>query len=812
MLRINLLLAFRNMRKHKFYSVINVLGLALSIMFGLLVFFYVQNAIEHDSFHDEHESIFRFTKETRDRNTNELIHWSNTTSTQLAVDLRNEIPSIEHITRLISGEGYVKKGAETFSEKIMLVDLDFFEIFSFPVVEGNNIQPLVNTSQVVLSPKMAEKYFGVSNPVGKEIDLSIGSDPYTFIVSAVVDPMEDLNSLPFDLLIHIDHLEHMISDPSFLSGYEVSYLETYLKIKPGDNVKALEQLITETYERVAQISPEEDKAIIRLQPISTLYWWSKEFPDAGEAKTYNPDYVYILIGLCLLVMVIAVLNFIMLTSSQSLNRIKEFGIRKTMGAFKRQLSAQLLLEVFILALCASALALIATYQFIPVFNTLANSTLKFKLSFELIGFIFLLTGLISIVSSAISSGVILRLKTTSALKGTLSQGGNSLVRNLMVVIQFTFCIGLIIGTLVFKDQMDFVSNKSLGFEKDLLVEVKLPGNSDVKVTENYFHRFKNELTKQSEIVSTTAVMTTLDYPWTRFGFEQEDETYLQLNFNLVTHTYLETMQLELIAGRDFREDDSGKAIIVNEAFLQKMGWEDAIGKQIPGKDFTKSHEIIGVVRDFHFNSLHNEVTPLILATSVDHIIGAVRSLSSYTWPPQYFTAVVKVAPGNLAESASTIENAWRASIGSLPFELKYVNDILNDKYQEEKRYSSIINYAGAFSLFIAWLGLLALTRLVIQKRFKEMGIRKVLGSSSFNIILLVAKKFIILIGIATLIASPISWVLLQDWLSDFAYKADLSLWVFFISGLSVIVVTFISISIQSLKVSNINPSEALRME
>ncbi|WP_436515798.1 ABC transporter permease [Ekhidna sp. To15] len=813
MLRINLLLALRNMRKYKFYSLINILGLALSLMFGLLVFFYVQNAIQHDSFHAEHESIFRFTKQIRNRDTNELLSWNNTAGSQLATDLRNEIPSIERISRLISGSGYVKKGSETFSEKVMLVDSDFFDIFSFPIIEGDKKTPLTNISQVVLSPPMAEKYFGVADPIGKQLEITVGNDSYQFIVSAVADPIEELNSLPFDMIIHIDHLKNLIPDPSFLTGYDVSYLETYLKLNPQENVAELELLLTETFERLAQIPEEADKTVIKLQPISKLYWWSNEFAQDGEAITHNPDYVYILIGLSLLVIVIAVLNFIMLTSSQSLNRIKEFGIRKTMGAFKRQLASQLLLEVLILALAAGVIALVATYYFIPVFNSLANAKLNFHLSGELFGFILILISVISIISSLISSGVILRLKTTSALKGTLSVGGSSLTRNLMVVIQFTFCVGLIIGTIVFKNQMSYVSNKSLGFEKNQLVEVELPQNLDAKDAIVAYETLSNELKSNPIVVSTAATMTTMSVVrWTVFTFEQQDESKLKFNFNLVTSDYISTMGLELIAGRDFREDDTGKAIIVNESLVKEMGWKDPLGKQIPGKDFTKSHEIIGVVKDFNFNSLHSDVAPLILVTNIDYIMEGLTGISSYVWPPQLFTTVIKVAPGNAGRLADEIHAAWQKTMSDLPFEMKYVNDILNEKYKEEKRYSSMINYAAGFSLFIAWLGLLALTRLVIQKRFKEMGIRKVLGSSSLNIILLVARKFVLLIGLATLLASPIAWWLLKDWLSDFAYKVDLNPLIFLLSGLAVIGVTFISISIQSLRISNINPSEALRME
>ncbi len=812
MLKINLLLASRNIRKNKFYSSINVLGLAMSIMFGLLVFFYVQNAINHDSFHEDHESIFRFTLEYRNMETNELNTRNNTTSNQLVPDLRREIPAIQNISRLISGSGYVKRGTETFNEKIMMVDPDFFEIFSFPIVEGNSKAPLSDKSMAVISPKMAEKYFGTSDPIGKKLELVVGNDPISVIVSAVADPVVELNSLPFDILMHVDHLKSMVSEPHFLTGYDVSFLEVYMKLSSNEDVAAMEDLLTSTYANLDQIEDSKELTLVKLQPINTLYWWSKKFPQAGEAKTYNPDYVYILIGLSLLVLVIAILNFIMLTSSQSLNRIKEFGIRKTLGAFKRQLFYQLLLEVFILAFVAGLVALMVTYYFIPVFNDLANATLKFRLSETLIWFLLGLILIISLISSMTSSGLILRIKSVQALKGSLPIKSKSLTQNTMVVLQFTFCIGLIIGTLVFRNQMNFVSNKSLGFEKDELVEVALPGNTDKETAKKAFELLREELMNQSNIKSVAATMTTMSFPWTVFSFKQEDASMLDFNFNLVSPDYIKTMGLEITAGRDFRANDTGKAIIINEALATKMGWENPLGQQIPSVDFTQTHEVIGVVKDFNFSSLHDEVKPLILVVETDYLFEGVFGISSYVWPPQYFTMMVKVAPGNAATSAQTIKDAWKVTMENLPFEMKYMNDILDEKYREEKRYSSIINYAAGFSLFISWLGLLALTRLVIQKRFKEMGIRKVLGSSSLNIILLVAKKFILLIGLATLLASPIAWWLLEDWLNDFAYKVDLNPIIFLLSGAAVITFTFISISIQSLRLSNINPSDALRTE
>lgn len=812
MLRINLLLALRNMRKHTFYSSINILGLAMSILFSILIYFYVENTIRHDSFHDEHESIFRITKKQFNRETDELIDWNCSTSNQFAQDIRNEVPSIQYISRVLSASAYIKKGSQTFSERIRLVDSDFFQMFSFPVMEGNGSNPLADLSAVVISPETATKYFGTANPIGQPLELIIGSKPYTFIVTAVIDPVEELNSLPFEVVIPFEHVKKLISDLDFLVSYNVSFLETFVKLNANDNVSEQEELITDTFTRMAKLGPEDNRTTIQLQPVSKLYWWSDQFPNEGETTTYNPDYVYILIGLGVLVLIIAVLNFIMLTSSQSFSRIKEFGVRKTMGALKRQLSGQLLMEVLLLAFMASIIALLTSYYFIPVFNALTNAQLRFQMNPEMIVFLLLLILLISFVSSALSSGLVLKIKTTQALKGSLSIQGSGITQNLMVVIQFTLCIGLIIGTLAFKSQMNFVSNKSLGFEKNELVEIALPSNVSSEESQESYRLIKNELDKQTDVVEVAAVMTSFEYPWTEFDFEQEDESQLTVNFNLVSPNYLKTMGIELLEGRDFREDDSGKSIIVNESLVRKMGWENPIGKQIPGRNFSKSHEIIGVVKDFHFNSLHDEVAPLVLVTDISYIQEGITGLSTFVWPPQYFTLSIKLTPGNAASKVETIENAWQASMGDVPFNLKFVNSILNDKYLEERRYSSIINYAAGFSLFIAWLGLLALTRLVIQKRFKEMGIRKVLGSTPWNIMLLVSKKFLLLIGLATVIASPIAWWLLDRWLNDFAYKIALSPWLFLLAGLGVVTATFISISIQAMKVVNMNPSEALRME
>lgn len=381
----------------------------------------------------------------------------------------------------------------------------------------------------------------------------------------------------------------------------------------------------------------------------------------------------------------------------------------------------------------------------------------------------------------------------------------------MVVVQFSLSIGLIIGTLVFRSQMQYVSHKALGYDKAHLLEVSTGNVSTRERGENVYRRFKSLAESKPEIHSVAAVMNDMDHTWTAFAFEQEKVIY-RTYFNLVSEGYVLAMGMEIVEGRDFHEGEPGNHILVNETLVREFGLEDPIGKQLPGEHFTEQHQIIGVVKDFHFSSLHEKIEPLILALDESALMSGRVGMSSENWPPAFYQLVIRANTNDFHLLTATLEEIWQQVQPDRPFQLQFYDTILDRKYEEERRYSLIIDYAALFSLLIAWLGMMGLTQLTVQKRLKEVGIRKVLGSSPVNIALLISKRFMLLVGIASLIAWPLAWYGLSRWLSGFAYKVHLNPWLFLLAGAVVLGATFVSVSFQTIRAALLNPVKTLRSE
>lgn len=810
MFKINLLLAMRNMMKNKFYTLINLAGLSLGIAFVLLVFLYVQNALQHDLFHQDAERIFRLNNKVEDANTGEQLSLGASTPIPFSKDLAEQFPEIESYTRVIKIGAIVDHEDHQYQEEVMMVDAGFFDMFSFPVEAGNPRALLTGPRDVVLSPEYALKYFGYNDPIGKELEIIITDVPIRFRVTGVVNPLKEVSSIPFDLLVDCERIRiDGVFPERFLDDYHVSALESYVKLNKGVDPPLAAVGFTDFF-RGRRGKEERELSFIELQPLTDIYL-NDAVSEQNGSEVSSPIYAYILGGLGVLVLVIATMNFIMLNSSLALNRIKEFGVRKTMGAFKFQLFAQVAFESFFLAFVASLVALGLTFLVLPFFSDLAGKALTFSLSLPLVVFLIVLIVAIAMITGLLSSGFLIRVEVARALKGEVKAGKNSWVRSAMVIAQFSMSIGLIIGTLVFRSQMKYVSRKSLGYDKGHLLEVSTQNVSTKEQGEKIYRQFKSLAESKPEIESVAAVMNDMEHAWTTFFFEEEQRTY-KPHFNLVSTDYVATMGMEIVNGRDFHEGETKSHILVNETLVKEFDLEDPIGKQVPGGYFTMPHQIIGVVKDFHFSSLHQKIEPLILALDEEALMSGRMGMSSESWPPAFYQLVVKSTTDDFQLVSATLEEIWYQVQPDRPFQLQFYDTILNNKYEEEHRYSRIIDYAALFSLIIAWLGLMGLTRLTVQKRLKEVGIRKVLGSTSMDITLLISKRFMLLVGAANLVAWPLAWYGLNEWLSNFAYKIDLNYWLFILAGLLVLGVTFISVSFQTVKASLINPVKTLRSE
>lgn len=809
MLKSHLLVAIRSMMKYKFYSIINVLGLSFAIAFVFLAFLFIQNEQSYDQFHSKKDAIYRVYHDIRSKETGETKSKSAVTAVPLSKDLANEIPAITQFSRYGSNSCTIKKGEKPFEEVMHFVDPDFVQMFDFPWISGDKNTALDQPNSVILTTEMAKKYFGESNPIGQTLDLTIKDTTLVLEIGGVIDAKKERSSLPFDFLMVMDQFRLVVSESAFTS-YRYGLLENYVQLAPNTEKSTIKPLLKKAAEKF--YTSEDNNMEYGLQALSSLHF---EDEVIGNALYTSPQKLYIMLALAVLVLIIASINFITLSTSHALNRLKEVGVRKTLGALKRQLRRQLILESFFVTLLSGVIGLTIAVFLLPVFSDLIGNSIRFGLGASELGFLLLLTLFIAWITGWLQSLVLVKFKAIEALKGNLTiPRHNRWFNESLVVLQFALSIILIIGAVNIRTQMQYIQHKDLGYDKERLLEVWLGGASDTKTTNQMVERFRNLALQDDQILEVAASMNNTDEPWTELLFDQDDGSKEKIFFNQISSTYLETMDIELLKGADFYKDtkNAANAILVNEALVKHFGWENPLSQQIPGTNFEGSHQIIGVVKDFHFNSLHQKIEPLVLALDASAISSGITGLSTYVWPPNLYQLVVRIGPGELKPPLEHLEKVWGKVNPDKSFNYRFVDEVLDAKYAEEKRWGKVTDWASAFAIVIAWLGLIGMMRLTIQKRTKEVGIRKVLGASVPGVISLLSKRFLLLVLFGSLIAWPIAWILMGKWLESFTYRIDLNPFLFLLIGVGVLVVALSSIGLQALRAALANPVEALRFE
>ncbi len=806
--RSHLIVAWRNMLRYRFYSLINVLGLSLAAAFLFLSYLFIFNELSYDQFHENKDRIYRIFTYDVDAKTGQLLDDENAciTSIPLAPALKEDVSGIRRFARYGSNGGTVLQHDIPYKETFTLVDSSFLTMFSFPMLAGDENTALSDPNSIVLTVEKSRKYFKDEDPIGQSISVILNDSTKTFIVTGVIDSKASVSSLQFDFLIPFDRFE-MIS-PGAMNTYNVAFIESYLEFEP--DVFITSETLTESVEK--DHKSETSRWIIDIQPLDDIHL----NPDLqGIAEFTDPQKLWIIVTLSILVMVIAVINFITLSTGHAMNRVKEIGIRKTMGANKKMLSTQLVFEALVVTFVSGILGLLITRFTIPYFNELIDGSVTLTFSFFHILFFFLIVFLVSLISGGIQSAVLIRFSPTEAVKGSkIFSARESWLNQFLIVLQFSFSIILVSGTIVMWSQMNHIQQWDLGFDEERLVQVNLHSSDNPEAAKRLVERFRAEAISDPRILSVGASMNHFRDPWTKLSFQQLEGPPKEVFYNQVDPEFIKTMKINLITGNDFTfsKEHYSKSIIVNEALVKYFEWDDPFGEQIPGKNFDKTHQIIGVVEDFHFSSLHNKIEPLVLALDDDPISSGITGLSTYVWPSNLNYLLVRVGPGDLNDVVVFLEEIWEKIDPGKPFTHTFVDDQLARNYAEEGRWRKVINAASIFAIVIAWMGLLGLTRLSVQKRVKEIGIRKVLGSSIFGVTSLLSKRFLILVVISNVIAWPVAWIFFGRWLETFSYRVDLNVLVFMASGFGVLTIAMISIGIQSLKAATANPVESLRYE
>ena len=803
--------AFRNLWRKKGYTLINILGLSIGIACCLLILMHIRDETSYDKYHEHASRVYRMALERiyPDHVSNYAI-----IPAGFADVLVQDIPEVEEVVRLrmAFGETIIEYGDHSFEEyNVMFADSGFFHLFSIPLLEGDVEKALAEPNRVVLTQSSARKYFGDEDAVGKILKTAFGE----LMVSGVCEDVPKNTHFEFDLLISFISQGFLIDQPQYMSFSS----NTYLLLNEQAEPKQVEEKFPEIVEKYAagQIQRRLGMSYAEyvqagngynyfLQALPDIYLHSRlenELKPTGDIRS-----VYLFTAIAIFILLIACINFMNLATARSADRAKEVGVRKVMGAFRSLLISQFLIEAMLISFVSLGFALVLVQIALPFFNEFAGKNLELN-AFENLWWIplmILFALIVGLLAGSYPAFVLSGFKPVTVLKGKFqhSKSGNMLRKGL-VVFQFAISIILIAATITVYRQMQFMQNKDLGFEKEQLLVIERLGSLQNPENDKS-ETFRKEVSQLPEVLSSGMANSLPGNYFYGIQFQQPEggsEVFTFRGMN-VDDYFIESMKMEMMAGRSFSETfNDSLAIIFNERAIRELGIEDPIGKQIiqPGNnpEDLRTYTIVGVVKDFHYQSMHENIGSLaILSTE------GVNNFLAFM-PVRFQTA-------DLNGFISDLEDKWKSFTPNVPFAWHFLDDELNRLYENELRTGKMFGVFSLLAIIVACVGLLGLSAFVAQQRRKEIGVRKVLGASIRQIVMLLTREFSMLVFFSLLFAIPIIWFGMNLWLESFAYHVEVGVGVFFISGLLALGVSWLTISYQSIKAAIVNPIESLRDE
>ncbi len=808
-------IALRNLLKHKLHSGINLIGLSMGLGISILIFFFVQFELNFDDFHQDSDTVFRL--ERLEKSDGEGGR-SYSTPVITAATFKSEFAQVTHATQLISSsaQAYLDEST-TQNQEFMMVSPDFFEIFSFELLEGEKDQVLEDKFSIVLTESVAKKYFGDTNPIGKSIRLKMGENFEEYQVSGLLADIPANSSIEFEILMNNQNIDYSISNESQTSWYNV-YGDTYIKTTNPEAKYTIEGGVEAMMKKALGTDYEEGGYLFNLQPIADIHL--SDDTDSGMAETTRPSLLWILAGIAVLILLIACINFTTMAIGRATTRAKEVGVRKTMGADFGQLVFQFLTEAFLITISALILGLLLAEALLPTFNDLFEKQLQLVYGpvqiLILVGLVFGITAMAGAYPAFFMSS----LRPIQVLKGTLSiRFGKQALRKGLVAFQFFISFLLIASTLIMVNQMNAIRNYDLGFDQEMVVLVDVPdvpSTSFVTSINASFAQaelYRQALTARSEVQSAGITISTYgDDAFWNGGFPTEDGKQFKFRLNFVGGDYVKTMGLELAEGRELNPlpGSDSSAVLINETFAKAMKWDDPLGELLPSAKINP-HQIVGVVKDFHHNSLYNAIEPVILAKNPETIFSGINMLmiSSATNPK----VTVKGTTGTDFEAfRGVLESEWERVFPMEAFSFSFMDEAVESQYKADERLGKMVFLAASIAILIAAMGLLAMAALSIAGRTKEIGIRKVLGASSLSISWMFNKEFLYITFAGVLIALPLSWYLMQNWIAQFAVR-DWPSWLSFVFlALLGIGFTLAIVTAQSYRATQMNPVDTLKDE
>lgn len=806
-------IAWRNLVNGKLFSIINLTGLSIGTAVVIILLLFVKNEWSFDKFHSKSDQIHRTW--VKEYFKGELI-WNSVTPLLLGDELKNNFPEIKESTRYMSNTSLVKNGAFSESEKVFYVDPSFLTMFDFPLIKGKKEAALSQPSQIVITEKMGEKYFGNNAPIGQNISLQIDGEWVDFLISGIIEKAPINSSIQYDILIPFEYTNNFFGEGT-RNCWTCVFGETYVQIDPNTNIENLHTKIASFMDDKNIGDYKSGEYVVGLQPLTDIHL-NNDIP-VGEVSVSDSRYPYILAWVALLILLLACINFTTLSVGRSLTRAKEVGVRKVTGATNWQLRAQFWSEAILTSGVALVIGLVLAQLLLPLFNSLAASQLVLEASLENVTFFVGLGLMLGLLSGAYPAIILSRFSPIKAIRGAISSKGNDkhLVLRGLVGFQFVLSIFLIICAFGMNKQMHFLQNKNLGFSEDQTVIVPFNGSGQSftqtwREADQLKQVLRNELGAGKgvkNIISSSHTFGTQG--WLQLGYvDPITDGFRQFYAQKIDEEYLDVMEMNIVEGRNFSKEikTDSNGVIVNETFAKKWELKDPIGATMP--EPWEEFQIIGVAKDFHFQSLHTNVEPLIMTLDIIGFnrVAPDRNFTDSPIPKLSF----KVSGDNLPVTLSNIQREMKNAAPEAVFAYTFMDKNIGRQYESEQLLSRILSLATALAIFIACLGLFGIATLTIAQKTKEIGVRKVLGASTSNIVLMLNKNFSILVLVATLVATPIAWYFMKEWLADFAFQTDLNIWLFVFSGLAVLVIAWISAGFQSWRAAMANPVESLRSE
>ncbi len=806
MFRNYLKVALRNLWKSKGFTAINIIGLAAGIGVCLLIVLYVTDELSYDRYNVNADRIYRLDAD---------IYFNGTQFTAsispkpLALTLAKECPQVVQMCR-VNGENdiLIKKGGDWIRDKhLAFADSTFFKVFSIPMVTGDPSTALNEPNSVVIDESAARRYFNSTDVVGKNLEME---NKTLCKVTGVMKDFPRQSHFHLSFIRPVRDANHGDDDQWLSNNWH-----SYILVRPDVNRAFLQSRVTATVDKyvgrqLQQMlhASAEDLAksgghfIYHLMPLEDIHLHSQksyEMEPNGSAV-----YIYVFSFIAILIMVIACVNFMNLSTARSANRAKEVGIRKVAGSTKAHLITQFLTESVLLSFFALLLALGIALLLLPMFNQLAGKELHAGSLFSVrfLSLLVILVFLVGCLAGSYPAFYLSSFQPIMVLKGKIASGfKGSLLRSILVVFQFVISIGLIIFTIIIYNQLNYIRNRDVGFDRDqvLLIHNAYLAGDPVKT-------FRKELTQMTGVADATL---SGDLPTQGSGYDQEgwfrtpdmDTKGAVVLTNLfVDEHYVPTLGMKIVQGRNFSHDfpTDSTGMLLNESAVQLLGWKDPIGHLFyrPG-DSMKSvaYHVVGVIKDFNFSSLHDKVGPLVIN------MGDNRG-----------SLAVRLRGGNIIATQAQIESKWKGMANGVPFSYTFMDDDFNQLYQSEKQTGQLFISFAVFAILIACLGLLGLVTYAAEQRTKEIGIRKVLGASISGIVGLLSKDFALLIGIAAIIAFPLAWWATYTWLQTFAYRTGIAWWIFLVAGFAALAIALLTVSIQTIRAAVANPVKSLRSE